>query len=328
MRLLDKSTSGPGYSARSCPPSRCLLTLRVAAAADREPRPRSRSRARPRRPPKPEKFDDTGFVTIFDGKTLDGWHVSAKTGHSRASKNKTGGNWVVEDGAIVGSQDIPGNGGIIITDKKYGNFEVVARDEQRLRPRQRPVPPQHRERQVLPGHDRLPRQRQPDGHLRRGPRRQAARPQLRLPRQGHRDQVEDDSAVPAARSTPENWPKFWKHGEWNELQARIEGNPPKITTWIKGVKFMEYHGHREAARRRGRHRPAGPRRRRLHQAVRPLPQHPREGAEEVKGLPAHGQTRSCSRSQVDSPRLRLHDVREQVRGTVALLQVRGSGGPS
>jgi hypothetical protein len=32
---------------------------------------------------------------------------------------------VVEDGAIVGSQDKPGNGGIVITDKKYGDFEVV-----------------------------------------------------------------------------------------------------------------------------------------------------------------------------------------------------------
>ena len=40
--------------------------------------------------------------------------------------------------------------------------------------------------------------------------------------------------------TAEEWPKFWKHGEWNELRARIEGNPPKITTWVKGVKFMEY----------------------------------------------------------------------------------------
>ncbi len=38
----------------------------------------------------------------------------------------------------------------------------------------------------------------------------------------------------------EDWPKFWKHGEWNELRARIEGNPPKLTTWIKGVKFMEF----------------------------------------------------------------------------------------
>ena len=39
---------------------------------------------------------------------------------------------------------------------------------------------------------------------------------------------------------PEDWKAFWKPGEWNELRARIEGNPPKITTWIKGVKFTEY----------------------------------------------------------------------------------------
>ena len=40
--------------------------------------------------------------------------------------------------------------------------------------------------------------------------------------------------------SPAEWPNFWKHGEWNELRARIVGNPPKITTWIKGVKFMEW----------------------------------------------------------------------------------------
>ena len=41
--------------------------------------------------PTPEKFDDTGFVPIFNGKDLSGWTVSAKTGHSRASMNKSGG---------------------------------------------------------------------------------------------------------------------------------------------------------------------------------------------------------------------------------------------
>ncbi|MBY0460073.1 MAG: DUF1080 domain-containing protein, partial [Gemmataceae bacterium] len=71
-------------------------------------------------PPKPEKFDDKDFVTIFDGKTLKGWTVSAKTGHSRTSKNKSGGKWEVKDDAIVGSQDEPGNGGILITEKQYG----------------------------------------------------------------------------------------------------------------------------------------------------------------------------------------------------------------
>src|SRR5687768_15835215 len=68
---------------------------------------------------------EDGFETIFDGKTLKGWHVSSRTGHSGASKNKSGGRWAVKDGAITGSQDIPGNGGILITDDHYGDFEVA-----------------------------------------------------------------------------------------------------------------------------------------------------------------------------------------------------------
>jgi hypothetical protein len=38
---------------------------------------------------------------------------------------------------------------------------------------------------------------------------------------------------------PEAWRYFWRHGQWNELRARIVGNPPALTTWINGVKFME-----------------------------------------------------------------------------------------
>ena len=65
---------------------------------------------------------EEGFVSIFDGQSLKGWHPSAKTGHSRASKNQSAGKWIVKDGAIHGTQDIPGNGGIIITDEMYGEF--------------------------------------------------------------------------------------------------------------------------------------------------------------------------------------------------------------
>src|SRR5437867_3871589 len=68
---------------------------------------------------------ESEFQPLFDGLTLKGWHVSAKTGHSHASKNQSGGKWVVQDGAIVGSQDVPGNGGIIITDDQFGDFEVA-----------------------------------------------------------------------------------------------------------------------------------------------------------------------------------------------------------
>ena len=39
---------------------------------------------------------------------------------------------------------------------------------------------------------------------------------------------------------PESWPYFWRAGQWNELRARIEGNPPLIKTWINGVQIMEW----------------------------------------------------------------------------------------
>ena len=41
------------------------------------------------------------MTRLDDGASLKGWHVSAKTGHSGASKNKSGGKWEVVDGAIT-----------------------------------------------------------------------------------------------------------------------------------------------------------------------------------------------------------------------------------
>lgn len=42
-----------------------------------------------------DQFADAGFESIFDGKTLKGWHISGKSGHSGASQHKSGGRWVV-----------------------------------------------------------------------------------------------------------------------------------------------------------------------------------------------------------------------------------------
>ena len=72
---------------------------------------------------------------------------------------------------------------------------------------------------------------------------------------------------------PEDWPKFWNHGQWNELRARIVGNPPHITTWINGVKFMDWTDTEKRHPDKGGIALASARRRRFHQAVRPLPQY-------------------------------------------------------
>jgi Domain of Unknown Function (DUF1080) len=189
--------------------------------------------------PKPEKFDDSGFVTIFDGKSLDGWKVSAKTGHSNKSKNTSGGKWEAKDGVMLGSQDIPGNGGIIITEKAYGDFEVILEMNNDFGPDSglflRSTDTGKCYQAMIDYHA--------DGNL-MGIYGEGLKGGLPNMRNFTFKKVVTEIVIDEYKPFPcpvsaEEWPKFWKHGEWNELRARVEGNPPKITTWVKGVKFME-----------------------------------------------------------------------------------------
>lgn len=54
---------------------------------------------------------DSGFVPLFDGKTLDGWKQ-----HSGKAK------YTVEDGAIVGSSVLNTSNSFLCTEKTYGDF--------------------------------------------------------------------------------------------------------------------------------------------------------------------------------------------------------------
>jgi hypothetical protein len=200
-----------------------FFALTVAVQADDLPR---------------EKLDDSGFETIFDGKSLAGWHVSTQTGHSGASMHTSGGRWRLEEGAIVGSQDIPGNGGIILTDRQFGDFEVIVE---------------------------MKNDYGPDSglFLRSNERGQAYQYLVDYHAAGNLAGIygeglsggihvrnfnflDDPSKIEKVDApfplpvSPKDWPSLWKHGEWNELRARIEGNPPTMTTWINRVRFMEW----------------------------------------------------------------------------------------
>ncbi len=60
-------------------------------------------------------------VSLFDGQSLKGWHKPPK----RISHG-TGGHWFVKEGLLVCEQDPPGsgNGGILLSDEKFGDFEL------------------------------------------------------------------------------------------------------------------------------------------------------------------------------------------------------------
>lgn len=181
------------------------------------------------------------WQVLFDGTSLKGWHVSAETGHSGASQHKSGGKWVIEDGAIVGSQDIPGNGGIIITDEKFGDFEVAVEMKNDFGPDSGLF--------LRSTEDGKAWQAMIDYHA--GGNLMGiygeglgGRPHVR--NYNFKELVTEIDPTPTGDPpTPlpvltDAWPHFWRHGQWNELRARIVGNPPHITTWINGVKIMEW----------------------------------------------------------------------------------------
>lgn len=203
-----------------------LLALpRAEGRADREEKPKDR---------------EEGFVSIFDGKTLKGWKVSAETGHSSASKNKSGGKWTVDEKerAILGTQDIKGNGGILITEAQYGDYEVRLEMRNDFGPDSGLFLRSNMKGQAY----QCMIDYYPGGNLMGVYGEGLGGFTARNFSFGKKvtEIVPEDKSTFKLPIEPKKWAEFWKHGEWNELAARIEGNPPKITTWIKGVKFMEW----------------------------------------------------------------------------------------
>jgi hypothetical protein len=183
---------------------------------------------------------EPGFVPLFDGKTLKGWHASARTGHSRASGNKSGGKWVVEEGAIVGSQDIPGNGGIFITDEAFGDFEIALEMNNDFGPDSGLF--------LRSTEDGTAYQALIDYHANGslmgvyGEGKLGGKPSVaNFNFTDKVTEIKPNEKCPFPLPVlPQSWPYFWRHGQWNELRARIVNNPPTITTWVNGVKFMEW----------------------------------------------------------------------------------------
>jgi hypothetical protein len=150
-----------------------------------------------------------GFKPLWNGKDLTGWHISQTNHHGNSQ------GWSVKDSVLLATQDKPGNGGILLTDAKYRNFEVSL--------------------EVNPDWGC-------DGGL-----------FLRSNEAGDAYQVMIDYLEGGSvggiygeglkgvetKATPE-YKKLWKKGEWNRLRARIEGDVPHIQVWLNDQPFVDW----------------------------------------------------------------------------------------
>jgi hypothetical protein len=195
------------------------------------------------------------WITLFDGKTLKGWHKNPeKIGHG------TGGIWQVEDGAIAGEQDPPGsgNGGILLTDQKFGNFELLI--------------------------DMKPTWGVCSGlFLRSNDKGQCLQMMVDYHDAGNVGQIYGEGTGGFASRTfdvngkydadkkhvgyttdkhktaeevglvssckPEEWVKAWKIDDWNTARVLVEGKYPKVTTWINGQQICVWDGATSTAER-------------------------------------------------------------------------------
>jgi len=189
-----------------------------------------------------EDLSNEGFSSLFNGQTLEGWQVSAKSGHSRKSGNQSGGRWEVKDGVIHGSQDQPGNGGLLLTNELYSEVEVVLEMKNDFGPDSglflRSTPEGKCYQALVDYH----KGGSLIGIYGEG---LGGKPHLRFFSFGDTpDQIvlrADRTPSPLPIADAEAWKKLWKSNDWNELRARITGgDKPAMTTWINGVKIMEW----------------------------------------------------------------------------------------
>lgn len=151
-------------------------------------------------------YQDDGFTSIFNGKDLTGWHIS------RTSHHGTTGNFYVHDGAITLKQNPYGQGGVLLSDRKYRDFELYV--EVKI-----------------------------DSFCNGGIF-------LRSTESGQAYQVE--LAVPGANgdlfgerlsiSTPgkaERIEKVWKAGGWNSFRIRMTGAVPHLILWVNDVQMWD-----------------------------------------------------------------------------------------
>ncbi len=150
-----------------------------------------------------------GFQAIFNGRNLAGWRVSLTNHHGDTKE------WRVFENAVIGKQDRAGNGGILLSDEKYADFEIYL--------------------EIKPDFGC-------DGglFLRSNDNGQAYQVMLDYLEGGNMGGIYGERLPGVQRKASEGWEKVWKKNDWNSLRARIVNEAPKIDVWLNGVPITAF----------------------------------------------------------------------------------------
>ena len=148
----------------------------------------------------------TGFKPIFNGKNLKGWHIS------RTTHQGTTPNFFVQNGAIVGKEKPYGQGGLLLTDKKYKAFELYLEVK-------------------------LDSMCNSGLFLRSNEGGAAYQIELAIP--GNTGDLLGERLSPSKGAIAKGFEKIWNAGGWNSFRIRMEGDIPKLKLWINGTEMWE-----------------------------------------------------------------------------------------
>jgi hypothetical protein len=147
-----------------------------------------------------------GFTPIFNGKTLKGWHVSRTDHHGTAPGAS------VENGALVLRQNPFGMGGVLLTDRKYKDFELYL-------------------------------EANPDWGCNGGiffrSAESGAGYQIELhPRNNNMAFLGEVIRVSKGATAPDA-DQVWKEDQWNAIRLRVVGEIPHVTLWLNDVQLYD-----------------------------------------------------------------------------------------
>jgi hypothetical protein len=149
------------------------------------------------------------FTPIFNGRNIDGWHISRTVHHGTTA------SFSVRDGVLVMKARPFGQGGLLLSDKSYQDFELYL-------------------------------EANPDPHFNSGIFLRSSEGgsayQIELVRPGNTGALLSEQmklSTPAYFGERVDIDTVWKDGAWNSMRIRMIGEAPRITVWINDVKMWE-----------------------------------------------------------------------------------------